>query len=68
MGFPKQDYWSGLPFPTPGDLPDSRIEPTSPALQLDSYGLIIRLESFEGRDDVFLFCIIFSAHAEMKSI
>ena len=53
MGFPKQDYWSGLPFPTPGDLPDSRIEPTSPALQLDSYGLIIRLESFEGRDDVF---------------
>ena len=32
MGFPRQEYWSGLPFPSPGDLPDSRIEPTSPAL------------------------------------
>ena len=36
MGFSRQDYWSGLPFPTPGDLPNSRIEPTSPALQADS--------------------------------
>ena len=26
MGFPRQEYWSGLPFPTPGDLPDSQIE------------------------------------------
>ena len=26
MGFPRQEYWSGLPFPTPGDLPDSEIE------------------------------------------
>ena len=29
MGFSRQEYWSRLPFPTPGDLPDSRIEPTS---------------------------------------
>ena len=29
-GFLRQEYWSGLPFPTPGDLPDPRIEPTSP--------------------------------------
>ena len=29
MGFPRQEYWSGLPFPTPGDLSDPRIEPTS---------------------------------------
>ena len=29
MGFPRQEYWSGLPFPTPGDLPDPGIEPTS---------------------------------------
>ena len=36
MGFPKQKYWSGLPFPTPGDLPDPGIEPRSPALQADS--------------------------------
>ena len=32
MGFPKQEYWSGLPLPSPGDLPDPGIEPTSPAL------------------------------------
>ena len=32
MGFPRQEYWSGLPFPPPGDLPDPGIEPTSPAL------------------------------------
>ena len=30
MGFPRQEYWSGLPFPSPGNLPDPRIEPTSP--------------------------------------
>ena len=32
MGFPRQEYWSGLPFPSPGDLPDPGIEPMSPAL------------------------------------
>ena len=32
MGFPRQECWSGLPFPTPGDPPDSGIEPVSPAL------------------------------------
>ena len=31
MRFPRQEYYSGLPFPTPGDLPDPRIEPMSPA-------------------------------------
>ena len=31
MGFPRQEYWSGLPFPSPGDLPDPGIEPMSPA-------------------------------------
>ena len=30
MGFPRQEYWSGLPFPSPGDLPDPEIEPASP--------------------------------------
>ena len=29
MGFSRQEYWSGLPFPSPGDLPDSGIKPTS---------------------------------------
>ena len=32
MGFPRQEYWSGLPFPSPGDPPNSGIEPASPAL------------------------------------
>ena len=32
MGFPRQKYWSELPFPSPGDLPDLEIEPISPAL------------------------------------
>ena len=36
MGFPKQEYWGGLPFPSPGDLPDPGIKPRSPALQADS--------------------------------
>ena len=31
-GFPRQEYWSGLPLPPPGDLPDPGIEPMSPAL------------------------------------
>ena len=36
MDFSRQEYWSGLPFPSPGDLPNPRIEPMSPALQMDS--------------------------------
>ena len=36
MGFPRQEYWSGLLFPSPGDLPYPGIEPGSPALQADS--------------------------------
>ena len=36
MGFSKQEYWSGLPFPSPGDLPNPRIESGSPTLQADS--------------------------------
>ena len=36
MGFSRQEYWSGLPFPSPGDLPDPGIEPRSPSLQADA--------------------------------
>ena len=36
MGFSRQEYWSGLPFPSPGDLPNSGIEPRSPTLQADA--------------------------------
>ena len=41
MGFPTQEYLSGLPFPSPGDLPNPGIEPKSPELQTDS--LLIEL-------------------------
>ena len=36
MGFSRQEHWSGLPFPSPGDLPDPGIKPESPAFQADS--------------------------------
>ena len=36
MGFSRQKYWSGLPFPSSGDLPNPGIEPRSPALQADT--------------------------------
>ena len=42
MGFSRQEYWSGLPFPFPGDLPDLGVKPefpVSPALQADSLPL-----------------------------
>ena len=43
MAFSRQEYWNGLPHPSPGDLPNPRIEPEppmSPALQADSLPLI----------------------------
>ena len=36
MGSSRQEYWSALPFPSPGDLPDARIEPGSRALEADA--------------------------------
>ena len=36
MGFSRQEYWSGLPFPSPRDLPNPGIEPGSPTLQADA--------------------------------
>ena len=36
MEFSRQEYWNGLSFPSPGDLPDSGIEPASPTLQADT--------------------------------
>ena len=36
MGFSRQEYWSGLPFPSPGDLPNRGIKPGSPTLEADA--------------------------------
>ena len=41
MGLPRQEYWSGLPFPSPGDLPDPGIQPQSPTLQADSLPFVL---------------------------
>ena len=42
MGLPRQEYWSGLQFPSPKDLPDPEIKPGSPALQADSLLSVIQ--------------------------
>ena len=39
MGFSRQEYWSGVPFPPPGNLPDPGVEPMSPAWQADFFTL-----------------------------
>ena len=39
MGFSRQEYWSGLQFPSPGDLPNPGIEPRSPILEADAFNL-----------------------------
>ena len=40
MEFSSQEFWSGLPFPSPGDLPNSGIEPRSPTLQADAFNCL----------------------------
>ena len=55
MGFPRQEHWSGLPFPPPGDLPEPGIEPRSPALA----GGIFITEYMESRNKKYKVFIIF---------
>ena len=57
MGFSRQEYWSGLPFPSPGDLPDPGIKPWSPALQagallFNKYLLILYYLPELGAEDI----------------
>ena len=42
MGFSRQEYWNGVPFPPPGALPDPGIKPRSPALQADSLLTVVQ--------------------------
>ena len=46
MGFSRQEYWSGLPFPSPGNLPNPEIEPRSPALYKDDLPSIFPIITF----------------------
>ena len=50
LEFSKQEYWSGLPFPSPGNLPNSEIEPRSPALQADSLSTELSGKPYFGLD------------------
>ena len=56
MGFSRQEYWSGLPFPSPGYLPNPGIEPRSPTLQADTFNLCTTREALE-----LLSCVQFFA-------
>ena len=60
MGFSREEYWSELPFPSPGDLPDPGIEPRSPALQADALP-----SKPPGKPLVLVACVlkIFSLHS-----
>ena len=55
MGFSRQEYWSGLSFPSPGDLPDPGTEPRSPALQADSLPTELqeKLDGFRADSNIF---------------
>ena len=48
IGFSRQEYWSGLPFPSPGDLPDPGIESRSPALEADTLTSVTSPEEWKG--------------------
>ena len=51
MGFSRREYWSGSPFPSPGDLPHPGMEPRSPALQADSLsGELTEIPEFYNKD------------------
>ena len=52
MEFSRQEYWSGLLFPSPGDLPDTGIEPRSPVLQADT---LLELPLVQGKEQWLCF-------------
>ena len=55
MGLPRQEYWSGLSFPLPGDLPNAGIEPVSLALQADA--LLLSHQGLSNGTFVFLYSL-----------
>ena len=57
MGFSRQEYWSRLLFPSPGDLPDPGIKPGSPALQADYLPSELKVPSSLIRDQTCALCI-----------
>ena len=59
MGCPRQEYWSGVPFPSPGDLSHPGIEPRSSALQADFFFLPTELQGKPKENSSFLCCFFF---------
>ena len=53
IGFSRQEYWRGLPFPSPGDLPNPGIEPGSPALEADAFNLWATREARRNTKEFF---------------
>ena len=74
MGFSRQEYWSGLPFPSLGDLPGPGIEPLAPALQEDSLLLnhggsqLAKFKTGPQRATLFLSKLTTSQKTKVKSI
>ena len=61
MGFPRQDYWSGLPFPSPGDFHNLEIRPTSPALAgrfftTEPPGIPFKIKEGKGKIEIYIGC------------
>ena len=68
MQFSRQEYWSGLPFPSPGDLPNSGIKPGSPALQADAFCLLNhQWRSWNGHVSFWDFVPLFSGRSKGAS-
>ena len=63
MGFSRQEYWSGLPFPSPGDLPDSRIKPASPSLADGFFTTELLGKPFGGYFLALIFRLLIAFHA-----
>ena len=70
MGFSRQEYWSGLPFPSPGDLPDPGIEPRFPALEADTLtseqGFVFRVAQILGDTHFASLPMFFSSHESLQ--
>ena len=73
MGFSRQEYWSGLPFPSPGDLPDPGIKPGSPASEADaltseppSMMQLLKLSQVLARQATFAISILQQLETEFK--
>ena len=73
MGFSRQEYWSGLSFPSPGDLPNPGIEPRSPTLQVDSLPFepslsVLSQMSYSCQLITHLECILYSLFTSFFSL